>query len=77
MENQLQEADRALLASGEIRWIVNTRFARNSLRELGLLYEKKPGIWEFTEAGHRFAESNPTHLPNPVPPEDPRQLRLF
>jgi hypothetical protein len=77
MADRLQDVDRELLRTGQIRWIVNTRFARNLLRVLGLIRDDKPGIWEFTEAGRRFADSNAEHLPNPVPRDDSRQLRLF
>lgn len=77
MADRLQAVDRELLRTGQVRWVVNTRFARNLLRVLGLLRDDKPGIWEFTEAGQRFADSNSDHLPNPVPRDDSRQLRLF
>lgn len=77
MADRLQDVDRELLRTGQVRWIVNTRFARNLLRVLGLLRDDKPGIWEFTEAGRRFADSNAEHLPNPIPRDDTRQLRLF
>lgn len=77
MADRLQDVDRELLRTGQVRWIVNTRFARNLLRVHGLLRDDKPGTWEFTEAGQRFADSNPEHLPNPIPRDDARQLRLF
>lgn len=74
---KLQESDRELLASGVIRWVVNTRFARQALKNHGLLNPTEDGIWELSEAGMRWASGNSEELPAPIPLPDPRQADLF
>lgn len=77
MVGRLGDADRALLKSGRVRWMVNTRFARWMLIQRGLLCGGKYGVWELTKDGKVFAESDLEYPPNPVPIKDPDQMRLF
>ncbi len=77
MAAKLQEADRDLVPTGAVRWMVNTRFARQELRERGLLNATPPGIWELSEAGTRWATSNMETIPAHVPVDNPGQLPLF
>jgi hypothetical protein len=77
LADRLQDVDRALLRTGRVRWDVNTRFARWLLIQRGLLSGGKHGVWELTDAGRRYAESDLEHLPNSGPVENPDQLSLF
>jgi hypothetical protein len=77
MAAKLQDADRDLVETGSVRWMVNTRFARQELRERGLLNATQPGIWELSEAGLRWARSNVEAIPAHVPVDIPGQLSLF
>jgi hypothetical protein len=77
MEGKLQDVDRELLQSGAVRWIINTRFARQELRVRGLLNATQPGIWELSDAGLRWARSDVETIPAPVPKDIPDQLTLF
>jgi hypothetical protein len=77
LADRLIDVDRATLRTGRVRWDVNTRFARWMLIQRGLMSGGKHGIWELTDAGRRYAESDLEHLPNQVPAENPDQLSLF
>jgi hypothetical protein len=77
MAAKLQDADRDLVPTGAVRWMVNTRFARQELRERGLLNVTPPGIWELSEAGTRWATSNIETIPAHVPVDYPGQLPLL
>ena len=74
---KFQDGDRELLNTGGMRWVVNTRFARQSLKEHGLLNLTDAGIWELSDAGMRWAKSSSDELPAPIPLPDPRQTELF
>jgi hypothetical protein len=77
LAHKFQDADRDFLNTGGVRWVVNTRFARQVLKEHGLLNLTEAGIWELSEAGMRWAKSNSDDLPAPIPLPDPRQAELF
>ena len=74
---KFQDADRELVNTGGVRWVVNTWFARQTLKVHGLLNSTEAGIWQLNEAGMRWAESDSETLPAPVPPEIPGQMSLF
>ena len=74
---KFQDGDRELLNTGGMRWVVNTRFARQALKEHGLLNLTDAGIWELSDAGMRWAKSSSDDLPAPIPLPDPRQTELF
>lgn len=76
LEGQLQDGDREMLQTGQVRWMVNVRFARQELKERNLLNATVPGIWELSKAGKRWAESDVETIPAPVPPEIPGQGHL-
>jgi len=77
MAAELGPVDRELLSTGQVRWIANTRFARQRLKEHGLISRNSPsGVWELTDAGARWAASTMTRLPPPVEEPDPRQPPL-
>jgi|GEM_PF-1287672 len=71
---QLQDGDREMLQTGQVRWVVNVRFARQELKERNLLNPTEPGIWELSEAGKRWAANDVAAIPAPVPPEIPGQI---
>ena len=76
MEAVLKPADNEPVRSGQIRWRVNVRFARQKLKEHGLLNGNEIGRWTLSPAGVRWAESHMVDLPDPVPPENPDQTTL-
>mgnify|MGYP001182250076 CR=1 FL=1 len=78
LKDKLSKQDLAPLPStGQTRWIVNVRFARLQLRNLGLiLADKTPGIWELTEAGKRWAENDKPLPTKPIPQDNPNQPEL-
>lgn len=77
MDAKLKPIDRQPLPSGEIRWIIRTRFARERLKQHGLIRRNMPnGHWELTDAGKRWAQSDREKLPKPVPETDPNQPPL-
>jgi hypothetical protein len=78
LENQFNGADKEPLPkTGQIRWMVNVRFARLQLKNIGLIRaDTQAGLWELTEAGKRWADSDMKRLPNPVPQSDPNQQVL-
>lgn len=78
MDESFRQMDRDPVSSGQVRWIVRTRFARNTFREHGLISTATPpGIWKLTDAGIRWGKSNIKDLPQPIPEPDPRQPTLF
>jgi hypothetical protein len=78
MHDQLTPRDREPTETGRIRWDTNVRFARQELRERGLILPSAgDGCWELTDAGSRWAESTDMHLPLPVPLPVPGQQELF
>lgn len=73
MVAKLQPIDRDLLPTGEVRWINRIRFARQRLKEHGLISRNTAyGCWELTDAGKRWAQSDLTNLAKGDDP-DPRQ----
>jgi hypothetical protein len=78
MGSQLTPQDREPTETGRIRWDTNVRFARQELRERGLILPSiGDGCWELTDAGRRWAESSDLNLPSPVPLPVPGQQELF
>ncbi len=54
MAGVLNEHDRGTLNSGDIRWRNTAQWARQRMKEQGLLASNSPtGIWEITEMGRR------------------------
>lgn len=72
----LMPADFEPVRTGQIRWIVNVRFARQALCQHGLLKSSPVGIWALSDAGKRWIDSGKVDLPTPVPPEHPDQAIL-
>lgn len=59
LESRLTEKDRDHLESGELRWRNRTRFARQRMKEQGLLSVNSPrGMWEITRAGQEYLRAN-------------------
>ncbi len=64
------------LPSGTVRWVNRTQFARQRLKEYGLIRKNsRYGLWELTEAGNRWATdpSKPPFPSTPIPEENPAQ----
>lgn len=77
MDGELKAADRELVATGSVRWMTNVRFARQKLKEHGLIMANSPhGTWELTDAGSRWATGESSRLPAPMAQPDPNQ-QLF
>ena len=58
MKSQLLEGDFTIVSSGDPRWWNAACWARNELREDGLISADSPrGVWELTEAGRTRAMS--------------------
>lgn len=52
---QLTEQDRRPLKSGDIRWENYARWARQDMKQRGLLSDHSPvGVWEMTERGRAY-----------------------
>jgi hypothetical protein len=64
--------------TGQIRWVVNVRYARLQLREHGLILAHTPaGEWTLTDAGIRWADdASLPDLPGPIPQPDQNQQLL-
>ncbi len=81
LEGKLQRPDWALFeSSGQIRWMVNVRFARHVLKKQGLILAGTPhGTWSLTEAGERWAAdpAKPSLPRMPIPQPNPAQPELF
>jgi hypothetical protein len=79
LSDKLTAVDREPLPSGVVRWVNRTQFARERLKELGLIRNpSRYGLWDLTEAGKRWA-SDPTSpsLPTrPIPQDNPQQTEL-
>jgi hypothetical protein len=61
MAGDLNEHDRAALKSGGIRWRTTAQWARNQLREQGLLAAgSRRGMWEITEQGRAYLREQKT-----------------
>jgi hypothetical protein len=60
MKDKLTDFDMEILPSGtDIRWRNTAKWARNTLKELGLLKRDSPrGIWEISEKGRKYYEKN-------------------
>lgn len=55
MAGDLNEHDRAAVRSGSLRWRTTAQWARNAMREQGLLAAgSRRGIWEITEQGRAY-----------------------
>jgi len=54
---ELNDADRAKMKHGEVRWRNSAQWERNDMVEDGLLKKSSPqGIWELTDKGIKTAE---------------------
>jgi hypothetical protein len=74
---RFKQVDRDPVPAGQIRWIVNTRYARLNLKERGLISAYTPyGYWELTEAGIAWAGSDSEEPPQRVPQDKPGQQLL-
>jgi len=79
LEKQFKKGDfEPLEKTSHIRWMTNVRFARLTLKHLGIiLADQQTGVWTLTDAGKRWAESK-EHLPKkPIPQPNTNQLELF
>jgi hypothetical protein len=55
--DELPERDRGTLESGDIRWRNTAQWARNDMRNQGLLAATSPtGIWEITQRGQTYLQ---------------------
>jgi hypothetical protein len=79
LEKQLKKGDREPLdKTGQIRWITNVRYARLTLKQLGIiLADQQTGVWTLTDAGKRWAASKEPLPKNPIPQPNTNQLELF
>ena len=58
VKHRLRPKDLEILPSGrDVRWENAVMWARNKLREQGLLSSNSRGIWAITDAGRRYLES--------------------
>lgn len=59
MEGELNQYDLALLSSGEMpRWRNTAQWARNAMREEGLIRDDTPrGVWAISDEGRRWLKS--------------------
>ena len=77
MHSRLLEADFEATSTGRIRHDVNTRFALERLKNLGLIKATVgDGHWELTEAGIRAEQAGIIPV-NPVQETQPGQMDLF
>lgn len=78
LHKKLKKGDLAPLPrSGHIRWVSNVRFARQQLKNLGLILDDKTsGIWKLSDAGKRWAQTDAPLPTKPIPQPDPRQTTL-
>jgi restriction system protein len=64
MAARLNEHDRSPLKRGRIRWRNTAQWARQDMKEDGLLASDSPyGIWEITEVGRAFLRQHREELP--------------
>lgn len=78
MAKKLKAIDKEPFPGGQVRWVNRTYFARQRLKEHGLISNvSEHGVWKLTDAGIRWAD-NPqmTDLISAVPQDDPRQQVL-
>jgi hypothetical protein len=55
LAEELRDRDHEYNATGEIRWRNRTAFARNSMKDRGLLSRTSPrGVWEMTDEGREY-----------------------
>ena len=55
MVEDLQERDRQVAPSGEVRWHTTARKERKAMIDEGLMVAARPGIWELTPRGAALA----------------------
>ena len=79
LEKQFKKGDREPLEkTGQIRWMINVRFARLTLKHLGIiLADQQTGVWTLTDAGKRWAASKEPLPKKPIPQPNANQLELF
>jgi hypothetical protein len=79
LEKAFKKGDREPLEkTGQIRWMINVRYARLTLKHLGIiLADQQTGVWTLTDAGKRWAASNSALPKRPFPQPNPNQLELF
>lgn len=65
MSSRLNEHDRSSLKSGTIRWHNTAQWARQEMKERGLLADDSPrGVWEITERGREYLREHRDELPS-------------
>ena len=79
LEKAFKKGDREPLEkTGQIRWMINVRYARLTLKHLGIiLADQQTGVWTLTDAGKRWAASKEPLPKNPIPQPNTNQLELF
>ena len=79
MGKQFKKGDyEPLEKTSQIRWMTNVRYARLTLKHLGIiLADRQTGVWTLTEAGKRWAASNSAPPRNPIPQPNTNQLEFF
>jgi len=79
LEKQFKKADyEPLEKTSQIRWMTNVRYARLTLKHLGvILADQQTGVWTLTDAGKRWAASKEPLPKNPIPQPNTNQLELF
>jgi hypothetical protein len=79
LEKGFKKGDREPLEkTGQIRWMINVRYARLTLKHLGIiLADQQTGVWTLTDAGKRWAASKEALPKKPIPQPNTNQLELF
>jgi hypothetical protein len=72
LKTKLKPVDREPLPTGTVRWVNRTQFARQRLKEYGLIRKNsRHGLWELTKAGNRWvADLSKPPVPSIPTPED-------
>ena len=79
MEKQFKKGDyEPLEKTSQIRWMTNVRYARLTLKHLGIiLADQQTGVWTLTDAGKRWAASKEPLPKKPIPQPNTNQLEFF
>ena len=78
MADQLTEGDKDLLPKSRlVRWETNVRFARDMLRQRGMIFPPDgTSRWHLTPAGETWARTPQAPLPDAPEKLDPNQSML-
>ncbi len=75
MAGTFNEFDLSTLKTGQIRWRNTAQWARQKMKDQGLLADDSPrGIWEMTERGRAYLREHPKELPKLRPPSPVKEV---